>query len=177
MCPLAIYRLTQQPMHMMHAHTSFIISAYNPPYRGPNTPHTVVNQTMSIIPMSAGGAHGAVPGPTTNLNIGMDYWGTPASSNIPALSTKVPSTAVAGGMVTTVGSWDSAQSQLWLQDGLIYSAKRDKLTQRAEALKEENASLRSEISMLSSLQERLGEQPTNDDHRSGRTDQHADSDT
>jgi len=88
--------------------------AYTAQNGGLNTPHTVVNQTMSIIPISAGGAPGAVPGPTTNLNIGMDYWGTPASSNIPALGRKVPSTAVAGGMVT-VGSRDSAQSQLWLQ--------------------------------------------------------------
>ncbi|KAL2348895.1 hypothetical protein Fmac_002895 [Flemingia macrophylla] len=183
-------------------------SAYNPQNGGLNTPHTVVNQTMSIIPMSAGGAPGAVPGPTTNLNIGMDYWGTPASSSIPALSRKVPSTAVAGGMVTTTGSRDSVQSQLWLQDErelkrqrrkqsnresarrsrLRKQAECDELAQRAEALKEENASLRSEVSRIRSqyeqllsenaaLKERLGEQPANDDHRSGRNDQHAGSDT
>jgi len=83
-------------------------SAYTPQNGGLSAPPTVVNQTLPIIPISAGGAPGAVPGPTTNLNIGMDYWGTPASSNIPALARKVPSTAVAG-------SRDNVQSQLWLQ--------------------------------------------------------------
>lgn len=81
---------------------------------GLNTAPTGVNQTMSILPISAGGAPGAVPGPATNLNIGMEYWGTPTSSNIPALRGKVPSTTVAGGIVTG-GSRDSVQSQLWLQ--------------------------------------------------------------
>ena len=81
---------------------------------GLNAPHTVVNQTMSVIPISASGAPGAVSGPATNLNIGMDYWNTPTSSNIPALRGKVPSTTVAGGVVTG-GSRDSVQSQLWLQ--------------------------------------------------------------
>lgn len=72
-----------------------------------NTHHKMLNQAM---PMSAAG----VPGPTTNLNIGMDYWGAPTSSAIPAMHGKVPSTAVAGGMVTA-GSRDNVQSQLWLQ--------------------------------------------------------------
>ncbi|XP_020978425.1 bZIP transcription factor 16 isoform X2 [Arachis ipaensis] len=120
------------------------------------------------------GVPGAVPGPTT----------------------KVPSTAVAGGMVAA-GSRDSVQSQLWLQDErelkrqrrkqsnresarrsrLRKQAECDELAQRAEALKEENASLRSEVSRIRSeyeqlasenaaLKERLGELPGNDDLRS-----------
>ncbi|CAJ1931053.1 unnamed protein product [Sphenostylis stenocarpa] len=173
-------------------------SAYTPQNGGLNTPHTVVNQTMPIIPISAGGA----PGPTTNLNIGMDYWGTPASSNIPALARKVPSTAA------VAGSRDSVQSQLWLQDErelkrqrrkqsnresarrsrLRKQAECDELAQRAEALKKENASLRSEVSRIRSeyeqllsentaLKERLGELPANDDHhRSGRNNQHVGND-
>lgn len=72
------------------------------------------NQTMSIMPMPVTGAPVGVPGPTTNLNIGMDYWGGATSSAIPALRGKSPSTPVAGGMVTT-GSRESMQSQLWLQ--------------------------------------------------------------
>ncbi|KAG2376463.1 hypothetical protein LR48_Vigan06g081000 [Vigna angularis] len=176
-------------------------SAYTPQNGGLSAPPTAVNQTLPIIPISAGGAPGAVPGPTTNLNIGMDYWGTPASSNIPALARKVPSTAV-------VGSRDSVQSQLWLQDErelkrqrrkqsnresarrsrLRKQAECDELAQRAEALKEENASLRSEVSRIRSdyeqllsentaLKERLGELPANDDHqRSGRSDQHVGND-
>ncbi|KAJ1431085.1 G-box binding protein, multifunctional mosaic region [Sesbania bispinosa] len=177
-------------------------SAHTSQNGGLNTPHAVVNQTMSIMPITAGGAPGAVPGPTTNLNIGMDYWGTPTSSSIPALRGKVPSTTVAGGMVTG-GSRDTVQSQLWLQDErelkrqrrkqsnresarrsrLRKQAECDELAQRAEALKEENASLRSEVSRIrseyeqllsenSALKERLGELPGNDDLRSGRNDQH-----
>lgn len=83
----------------------------HPQNGGPNTPNTMVNQTMPIMSMTPAGA---VPGPATNLNIGMDYWGTPAASTIPTLRGKVPSTPVAGGIVTA-GSRDSVQSQLWLQ--------------------------------------------------------------
>ena len=53
---------------------------------------------LSIMPTFA---PSGVSGPTTNLNIGMDYWGAPTSSTLPALHGKVPSTAVAGGMVTS----------------------------------------------------------------------------
>lgn len=87
-------------------------SVHVPQNGGPNTPHSMINQTMAIMPITAAGAPGAVPGPATNLNIGMDYWGAPASSPIPAMRGKVPSTPVAGGIVTA-GSRDSAQ--LWLQ--------------------------------------------------------------
>ncbi|CAL5373698.1 unnamed protein product [Camellia sinensis] len=89
---------------------------------GPNTPPMMVNQTMPIMPVAAAGAPG-VPGPTTNLNIGMDYWGAATSSTLPALRGKAPPTPVAGGMVTA-GSRDSVQSQLWLQmDELVHKAE------------------------------------------------------
>ncbi|KAK9274532.1 hypothetical protein L1049_021781 [Liquidambar formosana] len=173
---------------------------------GSSTPHTLVNQTMAIMPISAPGAPG-VPGPTTNLNIGMDYWGAPTSSAIPALRGKVPSAPVAGGIVTA-GSRESVQSQLWLQDErelkrqrrkqsnresarrsrLRKQAECDELAQRAEALKEENASLRSEVSRIrseyeqllsenASLKERLGEVPGQEDLRSARNDRHLPNDT
>lgn len=74
----------------------------------------MLNQTMAIMPITAAGAPGAVPGPATNLNIGMDYWGAPPSSGVPAMRGKVPTTPVTGGLVTA-GSRDSVQSQLWLQ--------------------------------------------------------------
>lgn len=92
-------------------------SANGPQNGGASTPHAMVNQPMAIIPMSAAGAPAAVPGPTTNLNIGMDYWGAPAA-NIPAMRGKVPSTPVAGGIVAG-GSRDSVQSQLWLQVNMV----------------------------------------------------------
>ena len=74
----------------------------------------MVNAALPIVPISTTGAATAVPGPTTNLHIGMDYWGTPALSTIPAMHGKVPSTTVAGGIVTPA-SRDNVQSQLWLQ--------------------------------------------------------------
>ncbi|XP_012573814.1 bZIP transcription factor 16-like [Cicer arietinum] len=166
-----------------------------------NTPHTVVNQTMSVVPMSAAGPLTAVPGPTTNLNIGMDYWGTPTSSTMPAMHGKVPSAAVAGGMVNA-GSRD-VHSQLWLQDErelkrqrrkqsnresarrsrLRKQAECDELAQRAEVLNEENASLRAELNRIKSeyekilsenaaLKERLGEIPRTEDLGPGQNDQH-----
>lgn len=68
----------------------------------------LLNQTMAVVPMPAG----AAVGPTTNLNIGMDYWGAPTSG----MRGKVPAATppVAAGIVTA-GSRDSSQSQLWLQ--------------------------------------------------------------
>lgn len=72
---------------------------------------------MGMVPITAAGAPGAVTGPATNLNIGMDYWGAPSSA-MPAIRGKVPATPVAGGLVTP-GSRDGAQSQLWLQVSLF----------------------------------------------------------
>ncbi|XVF52049.1 hypothetical protein PTKIN_Ptkin04bG0233900 [Pterospermum kingtungense] len=174
-------------------------SAHGPQNGGPNA-------AMSVVPISAVGAATAVPGPTTNLHIGMDYWGTPASSTIPAMRGKVPSTPVAGGIVTPA-SRDSVQSQLWLQDErelkrqrrkqsnresarrsrLRKQAECDELAQRADALKEENANLRSEVSRIkneyeqllaenTSLKERLGEIPGHEDLKSGRNEQHTNND-
>ena len=81
---------------------------------GRNAVPTMVNPTMSIVPIPAVGVPGGVPGPTTNLNIGMDYWGTATSSTLPAMRGKAPPAPVAGGMVNA-GSRESLQSQLWLQ--------------------------------------------------------------
>ncbi|ESW28281.1 hypothetical protein PHAVU_003G273900 [Phaseolus vulgaris] len=186
-------------------------SAHAPQNGVHSRPQTLVNQTMPI-PISTASAPGAVPGPTTNLNIGMDYWGTPTSSAIPALHGKVSSTAVAGGMITA-GSRDGVQSQIWLQDErelkrqrrkqsnresarrsrLRKQAECDELAQRADVLKEENATLRAEVSRIrsefeqlrsenASLKERLGEipgvaTPGNEDVRSGQNDQHVSNDT
>ncbi|XP_062146434.1 bZIP transcription factor 16 [Alnus glutinosa] len=178
-------------------------SAHGPQNGGPNT-HAMVNQGMAMVPISGAGAGAAplaVAGPTTNLNIGMDYWAAPTSSAIPAMRGKGP-TPVAGGFAS--GSRDSVQSQPWLQDErelkrqrrkqsnresarrsrLRKQAECDELAQRAEGLKEENASLRSEVSRIrseyeqllaenASLKERLGDE----DVRSGRNDQQLSSDT
>ncbi|KAL3844456.1 hypothetical protein ACJIZ3_001859 [Penstemon smallii] len=162
---------------------------------GPNASHSMVNHTMAMVPMPAAGAVSGVPGPTTNLNIGMDYWGAAPSPGMPAMRGKVPAK----------GSHDGVQSQHWIQDErelkrqrrkqsnresarrsrLRKQAECDELAQRAEVLKEENASLRAEVARIrseyeqllaqnASLKERLGEVPgqedprfSRDDHRSG----------
>lgn len=82
-------------------------SAHSSQNGGTSAPHSLVNQAMAIMPMSAVGA-GSVPGPTTNLNIGMDYWGAATSASIPAMHGKVPVSVAAG-------SRDSIQSQMWIQ--------------------------------------------------------------
>ncbi|KAE8672215.1 putative DNAJ heat shock N-terminal domain-containing protein [Hibiscus syriacus] len=166
----------------------------------PNSGHSIVNTAMATVPTTTGAAT-AVPGPTTNLHIGMDYWGTPASSNVPGMHTKVSSTPVAGGIVTAA-SRDSVQSQLWLQDEREHKRQRrkqsnresarrsrlrkqaecDELAQRAEALKEENAQLRSEVGRLkseyeqlhaenASLKERLGEVPVHEERHRNNDEQ------
>ncbi|XWS38802.1 hypothetical protein CRYUN_Cryun19dG0161600 [Craigia yunnanensis] len=181
-------------------------TAHGPQNGGPNAPHAMVNAAIPIVPISTAGTSTAVPGPTTNLHIGMDYWGTPASSTIPAIRGKVPSTPIGGGIVTPA-SRDSVQSQLWLQDErelkrqrrkqsnresarrsrLRKQAECDELAQRADALKEENANLRSEVSRIkseyeqlhaenTSLKERLGEIPGHEELTSGRNDQHTSND-
>ncbi|KAG8382111.1 hypothetical protein BUALT_Bualt05G0042400 [Buddleja alternifolia] len=68
---------------------------------GSNTPHSMVNHNMAIMPMPATGVVPSASGPTTNLNIGMDYWGA-AQSAIPATHGKVPSST-------------GVQSQHWIQ--------------------------------------------------------------
>ncbi|KAL6556451.1 hypothetical protein OROGR_005739 [Orobanche gracilis] len=173
---------------------------------GRNSSHTMVNQTTSMVPISAIGPVSGVPGPTTNLNIGMDYWGAAPSSAIPGMQGKVSGNPVAGGMVTT-GSRENIQSQLWIQfllckderelkrqrrkqsnresarrSRLRKQAECDELAQRAEALKEENASLRVEVARIrseyeqllaqnASLKDRLGDLPGQEDPRCSRDDQ------
>ncbi|KAK9716144.1 hypothetical protein RND81_06G213800 [Saponaria officinalis] len=128
-----------------------------------NTPHSIVNHAMPVVPMAG---PGAVAGPATNLNIGMDYWATPTSSPVPPMRGQV-SASVAAGLVSA-GSRDNLQSQLWLQDErelkrqrrkqsnresarrsrLRKQAECDELAQRAEVLKEENANLRAELNRI-----------------------------
>ncbi|XP_029116565.1 bZIP transcription factor 1-B isoform X2 [Elaeis guineensis] len=142
----------------------------------------VLGQTIPIMPMPAAGATSGVAGPTTNLNIGMDYWGAPSSSSLPPMHGKVPASAVAGAVVP------GAPSELWMQDErelkrqrrkqsnresarrsrLRKQAECEELAQRADSLKEENSSLRAEVNRIrkeyeqllsqnTSLKERLGE--------------------
>ncbi|EPS71187.1 hypothetical protein M569_03573, partial [Genlisea aurea] len=123
-------------------------------------PHGMMTSTLPIVPVPAVGAVSGIPGPATNLNIGIDYWGT----------TPTPSSSIPGS-----GSRDSIQPQMYIQDErelkrqkrklsnresarrsrLRKQADFDELAQRAEALKEENASLRAELSRLKAEYEQL----------------------
>jgi len=62
---------------------------------------------MAIMPMPSSGP---VPGPTTNLNIGMDYWANTASS-APAIHGKVTPTTVTGAVVP---------AEQWIQVCLLH---------------------------------------------------------
>ncbi|KAJ8486278.1 hypothetical protein OPV22_018763 [Ensete ventricosum] len=134
--------------------------------------HAMLSHPMSMVPMPAT-APGAVAGPTTNLNIGMDYWGAPSSSPIP-MHGKIPATAVGGAAVP------GAPSDIWLQDErelkrqrrkqsnresarrsrLRKQAEYEELAQRAEALREDNASLRAELTRINKDYEQLLSQNT-----------------
>jgi hypothetical protein len=72
---------------------SEIRSSQNGVIRSPS--QAQLKQTMTIMPMPSSGL---VPGPTTNLNIGMDYWANTASSS-PAMHGKATPTAVPGAVV------------------------------------------------------------------------------
>ncbi|XP_042417093.1 bZIP transcription factor 16-like isoform X4 [Zingiber officinale] len=128
--------------------------------------HTTSYPTMPLMPLLATGVPGAVPGPTTNLNIGMDYWVAPVSSAI-APTGKISATAVTGSTIpgTLVGVSGKVPSELWLQDERELkrqrrkqsnreSARRSRLRKQAEygelaqhvdVLKEENTTLRAEL--------------------------------
>ncbi|XP_051151248.1 bZIP transcription factor 16-like [Andrographis paniculata] len=168
---------------------------------GPNMAGVMVSQSMGIMPMPVGTVSG-VPGPATNLNIGMDYWNATPTSAIPAMRGKVSASLVTGG-IGHPGSRDNMQSQHWVQDERELKKQRRKqsnresarrsrqrkqaegeeLTQRADALKEENASLRAELDRVksqieevraenASLKGKLGELTGQEDPKCSSDDQH-----
>ncbi|XP_015619717.1 bZIP transcription factor 1-D isoform X1 [Oryza sativa Japonica Group] len=114
-----------------------------------------LNQTMAIMPMTSSGP---VPAPTTNLNIGMDYWANTASST-PAIHGKATPTAAPGSMVPGE-QWVQDERELKRQrrkqsnresarrSRLRKQAECEELAQRAEVLKQENTSLRDEVNRI-----------------------------
>ncbi|AQK40597.1 bZIP transcription factor 16 [Zea mays] len=95
-----------------------------------------LNQAMAILPIPSSGP---ATDPTTNLNIGMDYWANTASS-APAIHGKATSTTVPGAVVP---------AEQWTQ------AECEELAQRADVLKQENASLRDEVNRIRKEYEEL----------------------
>ncbi|KAK1326087.1 hypothetical protein QJS10_CPA01g02966 [Acorus calamus] len=89
---------------------------------------SAINQPMSIMPMTVAGAPGGVAGPTTNLNIGMDYWGGPTPSPVP-IRGKIPP-QVAGSMIP---AGQNIPPELWLQDEREIKRQRRKQSNRESA--------------------------------------------
>ncbi|XP_077244788.1 bZIP transcription factor 1-B-like [Tasmannia lanceolata] len=156
--------------------------------RGPqNGVARTSQQTMAIMPMTPGGTPGGIAGPTTNLNIGMDYWGAPPPSPLPMLHGKVPATPIGGPMVPIGLAGPREPSDLWLQDErelkrqrrkqsnresarrsrLRKQAECEELAQRVEVLTEENTALRSEVSRIRNEYEQLLAQNTSLQERLG----------
>lgn len=105
----------------------------------------------------------SVAAPTTNLHIGMDYWGGPTAPPVATGRAKLPTVQPPGAVVPSTR--DGIPSDLWIQDErelkrqrrkqsnresarrsrLRKQAEYDELAQRVEALKEENALLREQL--------------------------------
>ncbi|KAI3904561.1 hypothetical protein MKW98_014741 [Papaver atlanticum] len=139
--------------------------------------HPMLNQAMTVMPMPPVGVPGTVAGPTTNLNIGMDYWGAPTPSALTAVHGKVSPATVPGSVVPNglIGSREGVQPELWIQDErelkrqrrkqsnresarrsrLRKQAECEELAQRVEVLKEENSGLKSQVSRIRSEYEQL----------------------
>ncbi|KAL5207483.1 hypothetical protein ABZP36_031918 [Zizania latifolia] len=132
----------------------------------------MLNQNMSMAPTQTGVVIGGVAAPTTNLNIGMDYWGATGSSPVPAMHGKAPSGSVRG------EQWDERElkkqkrkqsnRESARRSRLRKQAECEELSQRADTLRAENSSLRAELERIkkeydallshnSSLKEKLRE--------------------
>lgn len=165
---------------------------------GPTHPSSqgLLSHPMPIMPMPATGIPAGLAGPTTALNIGMEYWGAP-NSTAASVRGKVPANSVAA-------TRENAPSELWPQDErelkrqrrkqsnresarrsrLRKQAECEELAQRVDVLKEENVALRAEVDQIrkeyeqllaqnTSLKERLGGVPLGtDDTRHGRDGTH-----
>ncbi|KAL6888597.1 hypothetical protein ACP4OV_009623 [Aristida adscensionis] len=120
----------------------------------------MLNQTMSMLPIQPGAMVGGVPGSTTNLNIGMDYWGAPGSTAaVPAMHGKAPAGSARG------DQWDERElkkqkrkqsnRESARRSRLRKQAECEELGQRAEVLRSENSSLRAELERIRKEYEQL----------------------
>ncbi|THU48781.1 hypothetical protein C4D60_Mb06t02630 [Musa balbisiana] len=152
---------------------------------------TTSHQTVPVMPILAAGLSGVVAGPTTNLNIGLDYWVGPTPSVNPPAYGKVPATVASGATVpsTLVGGNEKVASEIWLQDERELKRQRRKqsnresarrsrlrkqveyeeLAQRVEVLKEENTALRAEVDHIRKEYDQLVAQNASLKERTGQT--------
>ncbi|XP_077247316.1 bZIP transcription factor 1-B-like isoform X2 [Tasmannia lanceolata] len=150
---------------------------------------TMLNQPMAIMPMTPAGTPGGVAGPTTNLNIGMDYWGAPYPFPLPMLREKIPH--------EPSDQWLQNERELKRQrrkqsnresarqSRLRKLAECEELALRVEVLKERNATFRLDVDHVREeyeqlahkhidLQERLEEiSEGHEGSRSDSNDQHS----
>ncbi|KAJ3690926.1 hypothetical protein LUZ61_020090 [Rhynchospora tenuis] len=144
----------------------------------------MLNQSAGVVSVAAG--------PTTNLNIGMDYWASPGSTaGAAGLHVKAP----VSNAVVPSEHWIQDERELKKQrrkqsnresarrSRLRKQAECEELAQRADVLKQENAALRAEVERIrkeyddllaqnSSLKEKLGQiDPNSDETRSDRNDE------
>ncbi|XP_031503461.1 bZIP transcription factor 1-B [Nymphaea colorata] len=139
--------------------------------------HSLINQTMPVMTIPPASVPGHPSGPTTNLNIGMDYWAGAAPTPISTMRGKLPNTPVTGQVVPSglAGTRDNIQSEVWLQDErelkrqrrkqsnresarrsrLRKQAECEELAQRVKILEEENTALRSELNRVRNDLEQL----------------------
>uniref|UniRef100_A0A0E0G0J4 BZIP domain-containing protein n=1 Tax=Oryza nivara TaxID=4536 RepID=A0A0E0G0J4_ORYNI len=120
--------------------------------------HTALNQNMSMAPTQTGVVIGGVA-PTTNLNIGMDYWGAAGSSPVPAVHGKASSGSVRG------EQWDERElkkqkrkqsnRESARRSRLRKQAECEELSVRADNLRAENSSLRAELERIKKEYEAL----------------------
>ncbi|CAL9182129.1 unnamed protein product [Musa hybrid cultivar] len=152
---------------------------------------TTSHQTVPVMPILAAGLPGVVAGPTTNLNIGLDYWVGPTPSVNPPAYGKVPATVASGATIpsTLVGGNEKVASEIWLQDERELKRQRRKqsnresarrsrlrkqveyeeLAQRVEVLKEENTALRAEVDHIRKEYDQLVAQNASLKERTGQT--------
>ncbi|KAJ0987573.1 hypothetical protein J5N97_005929 [Dioscorea zingiberensis] len=91
---------------------------------------TVLNHNMPFIALPPG----AIAGPTTTLNIGMDYMGGPVSP-VPTIRGKPTAAPLSAGMHPScnAGSRDAIPSDLWLRDERDLKRERRKQSNRESA--------------------------------------------
>ncbi|XP_062224198.1 transcription factor HBP-1a-like isoform X2 [Phragmites australis] len=102
---------------------------------------------------------GGVPGSTTNLNIGVDYWIAPGSAAVPAIHGKAPAGSTRG------DQWDERElkkqkrkqsnRESARRSRLRKQAECEELGQHAESLRSENSSLRAELERIRKEYEQL----------------------
>uniref|UniRef100_A0A0E0JV20 BZIP domain-containing protein n=1 Tax=Oryza punctata TaxID=4537 RepID=A0A0E0JV20_ORYPU len=119
---------------------------------------SALNQSMSMAPTQTGVVIGGVA-PTTNLNIGMDYWGATGSSPVPAMHGKAPSGSARG------EQWDERElkkqkrkqsnRESARRSRLRKQAECEELSVRADTLRAENSSLRAELERIKKEYEAL----------------------